>query len=223
MEIMDALAGMSLFQDIGLSDRAKLVQDAFVKKYAQGEFVFHQGTRTKYFHVVCSGVIKLFRSLADGREQTVYLVERGEPFCLCSLYGAEMPPVSALAMTACKVVLFSVERVEEQMSSSPLLLLNIVRLLNTRLMYSYQMIEDLGIRSIHQRVASFLLHGIHDVQHGAQRVTLSVSRQEVAKILGTTPESISRIFARMSQDGLIAAQGRKITVLDPSGLRSMAG
>lgn len=223
MEIMHALEEMSLLKGLTSQELTGLARGAVWKTFASGEFVFHQGDEARYFYVLYSGMLKLFRSTVDGRDQTVYLVEEGDPFCLCSLYGAEVLPVSALTMTACEVVAFSRECMEEQLRRSSLVLLNIVRVLNTRLMHSYQMIEDLALRSIHQRVASFLLHAARVRGGDSLRVTLSVSRQEVAKILGTTPETISRVLARLCQDGLIEARGREIVLLDYQGMVDVAG
>jgi len=223
VEIMRALEEMSLLQGLTAQELAGLARGAVWKTFAPGEFVFHQGEEARYFHVLYSGMLKLFRSTAEGRDQTVYLVEEGDPFCLCTLYGAKILPVSALTMSACQVVAFSGSCMEEQLRRSPQVLLNIVRVLNTRLMHSYQMIEDLALRSIHQRVASFLLHAARVHGEDALRVTLSVSRQEVAKILGTTPETISRVLARLCQDGLIEARGREIVLLDFQGMVGVAG
>lgn len=223
MEILQALEGMKLFEGLSERELARLSQGACWKTYGPGEFVFHQGDEAANFHVLYSGVLKLFRSTAEGKEQTVYLAEDGEPFCLCTLYGTRDLPVSALAMAPCRVLVFAWERMEEQMRSSPQVLLNIVRVLNTRLMHSYQMIEDLALRNIHQRVASFLVHSAKVGGQDASHVTLSVSRQEVAKILGTTPETISRILARFYQDGLIEAKGREIAILNLPALMEAAG
>jgi CRP/FNR family transcriptional regulator len=223
VEIIRALEEMSLLQGLSPQELAGLARDAVWKTFAPGEFVFHQGDEARRFHVLHSGMLKLFRSTAEGRDQTVYLVEEGDPFCLCTLYGAKVLPVSALTMTACEVIAFSGESMARQLRLSPQVLLNIVLVLNTRLMHSYQMIEDLALRSIHQRVASFLLHAVRVRGEAAPRVTLSVSRQEVAKILGTTPETISRVLARLCQDGLIEARGREIVLLDYQGMVEAAG
>lgn len=223
VEIRQALEELSLFEGIGLEALDHLAQGASWRNYASGEFIFHQGAEKGGFHVLYSGVMKLFRSTAEGKDQTVYLAESGEPFCLCTLYGSRTMPVSALAMTPCQVLVFPGTHIEEYMRHSPHVLLNIVRVLNNRLMHSYRMIEDLGLRSIQQRVASFLLHAARSGGGQEIRVMLSVSRLEVSKILGTTPETISRVLAHMCQDGLIEARGREIAILDRQGLEDMAG
>ncbi len=222
-DILAALSELGLFQNLKEEDRALLARDAVWRDYHSGEIIFHQGDNPSRFHVLVEGVVKLYRSTADGKEQTLYLVEEGEPFCLCTIYGGGAMPVSALAMIPCRIVSFSGPVMEREAQRSPQLLLNILRVLNTRLMRSMQMIEDLALRDIQQRTASFLLHTLHMHGPDSTGITLTVPRQEVAKILGTTPETISRVLARMSQEGLIRAQGRDIDILDADALEDIAG
>lgn len=223
MNDMKALGELSLFQGLDDEDRALPAREAVWRDYHSGETIFHQGDRVLRFHVLVRGVVKLFRSTADGKEQTLYLVEEGEPFCLCTIYGNESMPVSALAMIPCLIASFPGPVMEKLGKRNPQLLLNILRVLNNRLMRSMQMIEDLALRDIQQRMASFLLHSLRSGGDDPARVTLSVPRQEVAKILGTTPETISRVLARMVQDGTIEAKGREIHIPDPDLLEEMAG
>lgn len=222
MNTPDTLEEMSLFQGLLAAELAVLAENAVWKRYRAGEFVFCQGDAATHFHVLHTGVVKLFRSTAEGKEQTVYLVEEGEPFCLCALYGASSMPLGALTMSPCSIVSFQGDVVGSVLQKSSQVLMNILRVLNSRLMHSFRMIEDLALRTIQQRTASFLVHTLR-VSGKQGRITLSVSRQEVAKILGTTPETISRVLARMTQDRLIEARGRNIVILDLDGLAITAG
>lgn len=223
METQRALGELSLFRGLDDDDRALLAKEAVWRTYDAGETIFHKGDKTTRFHVLVRGVVKLFRSTNEGKEHTLYLVDSGEPFCLCTIYETETLPVSALAMRESRILSFPGKVVETLAFKTPQLLLNILRVLNNRLTSSMQMIEDLALRDIYQRMASFLLLTSRTQCSDSARVTLSVPRQEVAKILGTTPETISRVLTRMSQEELIEAKGRKIDILDPPSLEEAAG
>lgn len=214
---------MSLFRDLPDEALDLLSREVLVKKYQTGETIFRQEEPAARVHVLVGGRVKLFRSVAKGREQTLYLVEEGEPFCLCTIYGTETVPVSALAMGQCSIASFPGPMLRRQAEKTPQLLLNILRVLNSRLICSFQMIEDLGLRDIYQRAASFLLHTLRARGGDPGRITLPAPRQEVAKILGTTPETISRVLARMEQEQVIRARGRDIQILDIPALERIAG
>lgn len=223
VEITHLLSRMPIFRGLDVRERERLAQGTTQTMYAPGEFVFHQGDAVSHLHVVWRGVVKLFRSTAEGKEQTVYLVEEGEPFCVCALYGAGVMPLGAVAMNRSRILHFRGDVVEAVLRKSPEVLLNIVRVLNTRLTSSFQMIEDLALRTMLQRMASFLVHAVRIRGREVPRIVLSVPRREVAQILGTTPETVSRVLAKLEEEGLITARGREIGILDYPALVALAG
>ncbi|SKA91788.1 CRP/FNR family transcriptional regulator, anaerobic regulatory protein [Paucidesulfovibrio gracilis DSM 16080] len=214
---------MPLFQGLAERDQAELADQAFIRRFDPEEMIFRQGDEVTRFHVLMEGGVKLFRSTSEGKEQTLYVVDPGEPFCLCTIYNNRVAPLNARAIAASRVMSLPGDVMEKHSHGTPLLLLNILRVLNTRLLSSMQMIEDLALRDVQQRTASFLRHTLLAQGDDADRVSLRVPRHEVARILGTTPESISRVLARMTQQGMIRAQGRDIAILDREALDRMAG
>ena len=74
-------------------------------------------------------------------------------------------------------------------------------------------IESLSLKEVPARLASYLLY-LSEEQNSPDKVELNISKGQLASLLGTIPETLSRIFARMSEDGLIEVQGRAILLLD---------
>lgn len=222
METIALLTDLRLFQGLDGRLLRTLADKAQIRQFSTGELIFQQGNRSDTFFVLAEGAVKLFRSTAEGKEQTLYLVDEGEPFCLCTIFQRDSTPVNAEAIGSSLILSFPGNFFEQQARSEPQLLFNILHVLNSRLMHSMQMIEDLALRDIRQRTASFLLR-LNEVHPESDRVTLSVSRREVAKILGTTPETISRVLAVMVQEGVIEAKGRQIDIINLELLRIISG
>ena len=84
------------------------------------------------------------------------------------------------------------------------------------------MIESLALRDLPGRVAGFLLHEADRPPAGRQ-VHLTISQRELAKIVGATPEALSRALRRLEQTGLLTARGRDVKILDREGLAREAG
>jgi CRP/FNR family transcriptional regulator len=82
-------------------------------------------------------------------------------------------------------------------------------------------IENLSLKEIPARLASYLIY-LADEQQSENVVTLGISKGQLASILGTIPETLSRIFAKLSGEDLIRVQGPKITLLDREGLEDLA-
>jgi CRP-like cAMP-binding protein len=82
-------------------------------------------------------------------------------------------------------------------------------------------IENLSLKEIPARLATYLLY-LADEQGRSDQVTLSISKGQLASLLGTIPETLSRIFAKLSSQQLIQVGGRKIALLDTEGLKDLA-
>jgi len=219
MDNAELVQGLPLFAGLNDKHLDMLANTVEVREYKPRRLIFQQGDAPDYFFVLVSGMIKLYKGTAEGKEHTLYIVEDGEPFCICTMYDIEELPLTAEALSNCSVFRFPAPVMKRLSREAPELLRNILRVFNNRLLSSMRMIEDLALRGIYQRVASFLI-----VMGGDEaNVSLKVPRQEVAKILGTTPETISRVLARMTEEGLILAQGRRIEILEPEALENIAG
>jgi len=82
-------------------------------------------------------------------------------------------------------------------------------------------IENLSLKEVPARLASYLLYMASE-QDKDDVVTLSISKGQLASLLGTIPETLSRIFAKMAGQGLISVDGRHITLIHPRGLEELA-
>jgi len=222
MLMRDVLGGMNLFRDVEEPVLEALANAAVLRSYGRGEIIFHKEDAKVLFYALVEGRVKIFRATAGGKEQTLYLVEPGDPFCLCALLGGKGQPVSASALVPSKALVIAGGELMDAGRESPELLRNIISILNRRLMTSMQMVEDLALRDIPQRLASLLLHAMNLLDRPQEEIRLSVPKHEVAKILGTTPESVSRMLAKFSADGLVAVQGRVIRILDREALAELA-
>jgi len=78
-------------------------------------------------------------------------------------------------------------------------------------------IENLSLKEVPSRLASYLLY-LSEEQKNRAQVHLDISKGQLASLLGTTPETLSRIFAKMTEEGLIKVRGRVITLKNIPGL-----
>jgi CRP/FNR family transcriptional regulator len=82
-------------------------------------------------------------------------------------------------------------------------------------------IENLSLKEVPGRLATYLVYLMKEQQNDRQ-VTLIISKGQLASLLGTIPETLSRIFSKMSAQGLIAVDGRTIDILDREGIAALA-
>jgi len=223
MDITGQMKDFSLFAGISAEKLHLLGAQATYKTFKQGEMVIGETDPVRSFYVVVSGQLKLYRSSAEGKEQTLQLLGPGNPFGLCTAFATDSFPASVMAIEKSAVLLIPGTVMEETARQEPVLLLNIIQILSQRLKDSMILIESLALKEIPGRLASFLNHEL--LRNAADKKTiveLTLSQRELAKILGATPETLSRALRKMANDGILATAGRTITILNNKALEQLA-
>ena len=223
MDIHNQIKDIALFQGVSPEKLRLLAAQAIYRQFKAGELVIGEADPIRSFYVVITGQLKLYRSSAEGKEQTLQLLGPGDPFGLCTAFATESFPASAMAIVDAAVLLIPGTVMEATARQEPALLLNIISILSQRLKDSMSLIESLALKEIPGRLAAFLRHLLpKDVKDKNTAVELTISQRELAKILGATPEALSRAFRKMANDGILATAGRVITILDHKALEQLA-
>ena len=194
---------------------ALLAATARDRTYEPGAMIVAERESPDGFYLVLSGQVKLFKSSPEGKEQTLYVFEPGEPFCLCSLFGCDAFPANAAALTRTRVAVVGASSFAALARSEPQLLFNILFVVSHRLKEAMALVESLSLKEIPQRLAAFFLQAQAGPE-GALR--MAITHRELAKIVGITPEALSRSLRRMAEAGLLAVEGRDVRILDRAGL-----
>ena len=190
--------------------------------YRPGEVIVAETNQAKGFFFLVSGHAKMYRSAPDGKEQTLYVFEPGDPFCLCSAFQGKPSPASVAALEESRVLFISLDAFERIAGKDPVLLFNIIRVIATRLRQAMDMIESLSLKEIPQRVATYLALLADENRGNSQPVTLPMTHRELAKIVGVTPEALSRTMKKMTEQGIIDVAGREVDIRDLDALRRCA-
>jgi CRP/FNR family transcriptional regulator len=176
--------------------------------------------KVKALFIIVWGKIKMFRIFPDGHEQTIYIFGAGEPFCITALEDGTFP-ASASALEDTRVLMLPSDVMESVAKSEPSLIFNLMTVLIRRLKESMSIIEMLSMKEIPQRLASWLLHS-HVLQGDSESFSIGMSHRELSKLLGTTPETLSRSFRRFQDEGAIELDGRDVRITDLPRLKGIA-
>jgi CRP/FNR family transcriptional regulator len=103
---------------------------------------------------------------------------------------------------------------------NPSLALNMLAVLSKRLRRFAALIDDLSLKEVPGRLAAYLLY-LSDQKKGAKNLELTITKAQLASLLGTIPETLSRIFGKLSSQGLIETDGRRIRILDSEALQDL--
>ena len=221
-ERMVLLRSLPFFGGMPEERLSRLAAGAMVTRHGSGEVIAARADAGEAFYLVASGRAKLYQIGPDGREQTLYVLGPGEPFCLCLLVEGGEFPAFAAALTATKVLRFPAAQLAAAAREDPEVLFDLLRLMCRRLKESMAMVESLALLDLPGRLAGFLLNEARRGISG-DMVRLGISHRELAKIVAATPEALSRAFKRLGTAGLVTVSGREILILDRAGLAREAG
>jgi CRP/FNR family transcriptional regulator, dissimilatory nitrate respiration regulator len=222
MDTMKEIQDIPLFQGLSHEVLEALSRRVLIGTYQPGEVIVAETDLVKQFFVVITGQVKLSKSSMEGREQTLYLLGPGEPFGLCTAFATHDFPAEAQALKKSDILTIPGAAVEEIVMKEPALLLNILRVLSYRLKESMTLIESLALKEIPQRLAAFIMALSRKDGDNTTRIELPITQRELSKILGSTPEALSRSFRKLQNNRVLEVQGKIITILDSKSLVDLA-
>jgi CRP/FNR family transcriptional regulator len=220
MENLDLLRQCYLLRGLADAELAAVAGIASVRTVNEGEVLFLQGDPAAGFYAVLSGTVRVFKSSPQGREYTLHRIPSGQIFAEAAIFDGEAYPANAAAVQKSIVAFFPADRFRSLIAGSPQLSLKMIGSLSRFVRDFNQQIEDLSLKEVPSRLASFLRRRAE--QTGDHRVLLESSKTELAQSLGTVLETLSRSFRKLQDMGVIAVKERSIEILDPDRLDDIA-
>lgn len=215
------IANNSLFRGLPESDHEELARIGVKQDFLRGEIIFHEGEDGAGFYLVQSGMVKIYKISFDGKEQILHILGPGEPFAEVALFAGSAYPANAMAIEKSSVIFFPRQAFSDLISTQPSLALNMLGTLSLRLRQFAHMVEALSLKEVPGRLAAYIL--LENEKHQKNNeIKLPIAKSQLASLLGTIPETLSRILAKMTKQGLITATGSMISILDMEGLQDLA-
>jgi len=201
-----ALARRSLLLASAPEAVAKAVlASAHVRDFSRGETIFLQGERASAIYIVAEGWVKLYRVAPSGTEAVVGVFTKGASFGEAVAFRHDTYPVAAVAVTECTLIRIEADAFLRQIRENPEVAISILSATFAHLHSLVAQIEALKAQTGAQRVAEFLLE-LAPSATGSCEVTLPYDKVLIAGRLGMKPESLSRAFARLKEQGVTIRQ-----------------
>jgi CRP/FNR family transcriptional regulator, dissimilatory nitrate respiration regulator len=226
--IQSFLDNVPLFKGLPTEQLKALTGIAITKSVDKGEKVFAEGEPAHGFYVVVRGRIKIFKVSPDGKEQVLHIVSFPEPFGEVPVFAGGFFPANAHVIEDASLVFFPRNAFVDLIKEDPSLAMNMMALLSKRLMQFAGLIENLALKDVPSRLAAYLLY-LSERNSDSAIVELDIPKALLSNVIGTIPETISRVFSKMTAEGMISVEGRKIHLLNKkrisevsSGLAALA-
>lgn len=221
-----SLAAMCL--PLALQDQELDTLDSIVKRgrpLRKGEMLFRQGDPFASLYALRSGTIKTFTVDDAGVEQITGFHLASELIGLSGMDG-ERQPVSAVALETTSVCEIPFERLDDLTATMPSLRRQVMRLMSREIRDDQQMMMLLSKKTADERIATLLINlsaRFRARGYSARSFRLAMSRNDIGNYLGLAVETVSRVFTRFQQQGLIAADGKEVEITNHGELCALAG
>lgn len=218
------LRQLPLFADVPEADLERLAARGYVREVAKEGVFFFQGDPCDQVWVVQSGRVKIVYQEEDGREVIIEVISPGEAFGGGVLLFPTQP-ATGKAMEDTVAVSVPTAAYTQFLTQHPQVTLKLLRMLGQRHLTMLQG-QALAGERVERRMAHILLKladraGRPDPE--GTLITLSLSRQDLADMSGTTLETAIRTISRFTQEGLVRTErGGYLIILNEARLREMA-
>ncbi len=217
------LARVPLFSGLEQSEMDFIARRAVPRRYSAGETIFSEGEPCQGLYVVESGSVKIFKTSPGGREQLLAIDGPGASIAELPVFDDGNYPASASAVNDARLVFISKQDFRALCLEHPQVALKVLSVVGARLRRLVGIIEELSFTTVRHRMAALLLNlakrGGTKTDRGTE-FTLPATHQELAAMIGTVRELVSRNLSRLQAENIIAVEGRTVIVPDLARLET---
>ncbi len=207
-----SLNEIELFKNLKNDSLKKINDNSQLKKYEKNKILFFVGDKSDTFFIVLEGKVKIFRSSSKGREKILKKMIKGDFFGEMGIIEDKPRSATAVVEEESTLLLISKNEFLHLLKNSSQLALNLIVDLSKRLRRADKDIEDLAFFSVEMRLKKFFRENGERLKGKEKYYYLDkdYTHQELANYLGSSRETITRIFNRLESQGIVEYKDKKI-------------
>ncbi len=218
--LREAAGACVLFSKLPAAQQEELLEHSRIIYLREGEYLFQQGDQATEFFLLLGGELKLAAGSPSGQEKILHIVSPRQTFGEALMFlQAPAYPVNAMALTASQVAAFPNKQYKNMLRGSVEACFGVMGSYSLRIRHLVDEIEVLTLHNATFRVIHYLLKEIPGHQQKPVSVKLSAPKNAIASRLAITPETLSRILAKLKRDKIIDVSDKKIHLLNIGWMR----
>lgn len=213
----------SIFKHLTSEEVSVLNFQKEFRHYKRGDVLYQEGNRISGFFCIHSGIIKVYKTGFDGKEQIIRFAKPGDIIAYRSVLSNEAACTSARVIEDCQVCFIPSEMLISLIKTNSTYAFELLKLACNELGEANSFITDIAQKTVRERLAEIILLLVHDFGLDNQNyLNISLTREELANIVGTATESVIRLLSEFKTDRLVELNGRKIKIIDKKGLEKIS-
>ncbi|TAF64265.1 MAG: Crp/Fnr family transcriptional regulator [Cytophagales bacterium] len=192
--------------------------------YKKGSIIFYENNQPLGLYAIFNGKVKVFKTSESGKEQILRLVREGDVLGYRSLISGEPYEVSAMAIEDTRVCFIPKGLFLSTLQQSGNLSQKLIEMLSQDLKLAEDRITQMAQKTVKERVAEtiLMLKGYYGIEEDNQTIKVSLSREDLANLVGTATETLIRSLSEFKSHKVIDIQGKKIIILNNKLLEEIA-
>lgn len=221
-EIKKVLSHFSLFRDLDDYELEKIVDISISREWKKNSHVFLQGDPLENVYFINDGKVKIYKSDANGREQIVAILKKGEMFPHVGFFRKGGYPGYSEVLEPASLVVVPISQFEKVLVENPHLSIKVFKVLGEKIVDLQERLEAQILNNTYEQIIKLLirlgeLHG-EKQEDGTIVLKSDFTNKDLANMIGTTRETVSRTLTKLKKDELITSDTQGNLILDPDVL-----
>ena len=215
MDKLSLLQSVPIFSDLSASDLNKIAERMVLRVFSKGQMILLEDDLGQTFFVIGGGSVKITRLSDDGREVILAMLGESDFFGEMSLLDGAGRSANVVALEASEVLTLARNDFLEILQDYPKISISLLEELTQRIRKSDQQIESLSLSDVEQRIGITLIRLAEElgtIKRGSVKIKNLPYQQDIANMAGTSRETVSRTFKLLEEKGLVAREGRMLTI-----------
>lgn len=209
------LKSFEIFNGLTSEELEKLNQNLVCKSFKRSSVIYNEGSRINGAYIVVSGILKIYKTGFDGKEQIIRFAKEGDLIGFRSIVSQELACTTAEVIQDAVLCYFPGDLMTDFIKKNPEFAMALMRLTCRELGESNKYLTDIAQKTVRERLAEvlLLLMDTFDLDEN-NTLQITLTREELANMVGTATESVIRLLSEFKADNLIELNGRKIRLLN---------
>jgi CRP/FNR family transcriptional regulator len=214
----------SIFNELGLEEAKSVDLSKKCMIYKKGQRIFEEGTYPHGLYCVNNGKIKVTQTGPDGKEQIIHLCGNGDVMGYRPILSGDKYSCSATALETSSVCYIPVNVFTDLIKENVRLTSKIIKLFSADLKEAETSITNMAQKSVKERLAQaiLLLKETYGYEKDERTINVSITREDLASMVGTAREVITRLLFEFNKEGSIELKGKKIKIRNQEKLIKIA-
>src|SRR5215468_1184315 len=196
----------------------------YASAFPQGAVLFVEGQAPRGVYIICSGRVKLTTTSRDGKTLILRIAQAGEVLGLHGTVSGKPYELTAETLQPCQLDFIKRDDFLKFLQGHADACLNAAQHLSQNCQLAYEMIRSLGLsHSVSEKLARLLLEWARDGDTTSEgiRIKISLTHEEIAQLIGTSRETVTRVLSEFRQKKLAQLRGSTLLILDKAGVEKL--